>query len=351
MLRSPVPLLGLLLSVSALAGSVGEVSGQTQDGTGWPRGFGDYATALLGGGPSTTEGALTLLLPIGAQGVGLGRAMTATPGSEGVFWNPAGLARLEEGRFSVFRGDHLAGEATAFSLVLTRQPLGTVGISYHLLDLGDSDLRDGEGNVLGTFSFRDHLAVVSFGTQLLPGLDTGVNFKVFREKISCRGQCPDAGVTGTSYAVDAGLQSTPFSTVPLRLGAMIAHLGPDLQLINVEQSDPLPTRLRVGASYEVLWHFMEATGLELWVSGELEDRWRELGSPVWYMGSEFLAGEEDVFFLRVGYGRENAGGTEGAAVGLGIRYDRFDVSIAKSLSGSSLTEGSEPVHVSFGVTF
>ncbi len=69
----------------------------------------------------------------------------------------------------MYRGTHLAGEATGFSLILARQPLGALGLSYQLLDLGDQDLRDEEGNVLGSVSFRDHLAIVSFGLQVLPG--------------------------------------------------------------------------------------------------------------------------------------------------------------------------------------
>ena len=84
----------------------------------------------------------------------MGRALTAIPGPESVFWNPAGLARLEEGQFSVFRGNHLAGDATAFSLILAWQPVGVVGVSYQLLDLGTQELRDVEGNTIsGNFIY------------------------------------------------------------------------------------------------------------------------------------------------------------------------------------------------------
>ena len=73
-----------------------------------------YASGIFTAEPSSTEGALTLLLPIGARGIGMGRAVTASAGPESVFWNPAGVARLEGGSFSVYRGNHLAGEATGF---------------------------------------------------------------------------------------------------------------------------------------------------------------------------------------------------------------------------------------------
>ena len=303
------------------------------------------------GESSSTEGALFLLLPTGAQGVGMARAMTAMPSRESAFWNPAGLARWEQGSFVVHRGDHLAGEATAVSLLLTRRPLGSLALSYQLLDIGSQDLRDFEGNVLGTISVRNHLAIVSFATQLLDRLDTGLNFKIVQFRIDCRGECLDAEVRGTTYAVDAGLQAMPFRDIPLRLGLLMAHAGPRLQVINVEQADPLPTRLRLAAAYEVLHHFSDEPRVNLWVTMELEDRWRDLGDPVIYAGTELSAGEGDLVFVRAGYGQGTAGQTGGAAVGVGIRYERFELALGKSLAGSTLTDDGEPVHVTFGVVF
>jgi hypothetical protein len=279
----------------------------------------------------------------------MGRAMSAIPGSQSAFWNPAGLARLEEEHFIVMRGDHLAGDATAFSLILARQPIGVLGLSFQLLDLGDQDFRDGEGNVLGSVSFRDNLAIVSFSTQILPVLDIGLNFKVFQSRITCRGEC--SSVTGTSYALDAGILSEPLAPLPLRVGIMIAHVGPNLQIINVEQADPLPTRLRAGVAYEVLHHLADVPGVRLWLTGEMEDKWRALGSPVLYLGGEMVVGEVDLFFLRAGYGQGQTGQSAGASVGFGLRYERFELGIAKRLSGAALSSESEPVHVSFGIVF
>jgi hypothetical protein len=310
-----------------------------------------YAASLFSSEPSSTENALTLLLPTGAKAVGMGRAVTAAEGSESAFWNPAGLAPIGENRFVVLRGSPLAGEATAFSLVLARPPLGVLAFSYQLLDLGDQDFTDKDQNVIGTVSFRDHLGIVSVATEILPGLNAGVNFKIFQTRVSCRGQCADAGVTGTAYALDFGIQSRPFSNLPLRLGAMVAHAGPDLQIINAEQADPLPTRARIAGSYEVLNHFTEREDLELWAAAELEDRLRELGSPVLYLGAEFVAGRGDQIFVRAGYGQGQSGQLAGTSVGLGIRYQQFEVGIGKSLSGTSLSDQTEPAHVTFGVLF
>jgi hypothetical protein len=44
------------------------------------------------------------------------------------------------------------------------------------------------------------------------------------------------------------------------------------------------------------------------------------------------------------------GQADGMAIGLGLRYERFDLGLAKNLAGS-ITGESEPVHVSFGIVF
>ena len=341
------------VAAAALAAGLASASVEAQQAHGGdpPGSKAAYPASIFSAEPRSTENALTLLLPIGARAVGMGRAVTAQRGSESAFWNPAGLARIEEGRFVVLRGDDLAGEATALSLLLARQPLGTLTFSYKLLDLGDQDFVDEDQNVLGTVSFRDHLGIVSFASQVLPWLDTGLNFKVFQTRVTCRGQCTDSGVTGTTYFLDAGLLAMPLQALPLRLGVMVAHLGPDLQLINAEQADPLPTRLRVAATYEVLNHFFDWEDMELWATAELEDRFRDLGSPVLYLGAEFMAGRGDQVFLRAGYGQGQTGQPAGMAVGLGIHYQQFEIGIGKALSSTSLLDESEPVQVTFGVIF
>lgn len=339
---------GLLLLLLAPGGGVW--AQKPREGP-MPGTIGEYAASLFSRDPIATEGAFTLLLTMGAKAVGMSRAVTTSEGSESAFWNPAGLAQIQEGRFVVLRGNPLAGDATAFSLVLARQPIGVLAFSYQLLDFGDQDWTDKDGNTIGTVSFRDHLGIVSFATQILPGLDGGINFKIFQTRATCRGQCSDAGVSGTAYALDFGVISTPAESLPLKIAVMIAHAGPDLQVINAEQADPLPTRLRVAGSYELLNHFMEREDMELWTTAEVEDRLRDLGSPVLYLGAEFVAGQGDQIFLRAGYGQGQSGQPAGASVGFGLRYRQFEIGIGKSLSGSSVSDGSEPAMITFGVLF
>lgn len=301
--------------------------------------------------PSSNEGALFLLLPVGAQAVATGRAMTAMHSAESAFWNPAGLAPLDGSRVVLFRGDHAVGTATAISALFANPGVGTVGVSYLLLDIGDQELTDVDGNRLGTVSVRNHLGVASFAAHLLGRLDAGVNFKVVQFRLSCRGICPDAGTTATTYAFDAGVQLTPTDELPLRLGAMIAHVGPRLQVLNAAQADPLPSRLRVAAAYDVLGKLEALDEVQGWVAVEVQSRLREPGTLSLYVGTELQAGVSDALFLRAGYVAGDLGQEDGARVGLGLRFQRFDLAIAKSLAVSTLTGETEPVHVSFSIGF
>ena len=301
--------------------------------------------------PAPPEGALFLLLPVGAEGVSLGRAMTAVTSAESAFWNPAGLAGLDRSELLIMRGDPLAGVSTALSWSFVRQPLGVLGLSYHLLDGGEQNLVDDQQNVRGTISIRSHVGVVSAATRLIGWLDVGLNMKVVRFDLNCRGQCDDAGVQSSGWAGDVGFQAQPLTDIPLRFGAMVAHFGPKFQVVNAEQADPLPTRIRLSASYEVLRHFEPPADLALWIWVEVEDRLRQPGeAPSFYVGTELVAGTTDAIFLRASHAREEIKEADEIAFGLGLRYQRFELALARSFT-SSILEGSEPVYVSFGLLF
>ena len=299
-------------------------------------------------GPST-EGALFLLLPVSAKAVGVARSMTALRGAESVWWNPAGLGSITNGRLLVYRGDHpVAGAATALSLAWGHR-LGAAAASYQLMDVGTQDVTDVEGNVIGTLTGRNHLGVVSLASNIGGLLALGANLKLVRFQLTCRGQCNDAGVSASAVAVDVGAQLTHPAGVPLTVGAMVAHAGSSFG--TEQHADPLPTRVRLAAAYEVLGHFVTNEELTLRLAAEVEDRWKDLGSPSTYLGAEFAAGGQDALYIRAGYVLGAEQQLDGAAVGVGLQYQRFDIALAKSLASSPIPGESEPIHISFGFLF
>ncbi|MCA9739556.1 MAG: PorV/PorQ family protein [Gemmatimonadetes bacterium] len=307
------------------------------------------STLLAQDGAPVPEGAPFLLLPLGAQAVALGRAMTAVPGAEAVFWNPAGLATLEGSHLELFRGNNFAVEQFGAAVLGKAGGLGTVGLTYGLTDVGEGALTDETGQVLGSITVRSHVATASFATGLVSSVDAGVNVKLAHFRQSCRGQCSQAGVSSTSVAFDLGLLAHPGDA--FRLGVMVAHLGPKVQFINAEQADPLPTRLRVAGAYEIIRQWEESGRFQLWMNLEMEDRWHDLGDPSLYLGSELQVGTDEALFVRAGYVFRDLDQRRGAALGLGLRYDRFNVAIARSLAAAELSPDTEPVYVTLGIAF
>ena len=186
-------------------------------------GVGPQSVAAQGNDASVSNEVLFLLLPVGARGVGLGRAMTAFSTAEAAFWNPAGLAGTHQRQFFVFRGTTLAGEQTAATFAFGRPGVGSAAISYHLLDVGEAPFTNPDGQVIGSGTVRSHQAIATLATRFGRAFDAGLNFRLIHYRQSCRGQCTDSGLSATSYSLDLGTQWSPVETQPLRFGAMIAH--------------------------------------------------------------------------------------------------------------------------------
>lgn len=302
-------------------------------------------------GSAAVEGALFLLLPVSARSVAMARAMTALDGPESVWWNPAGITSETAVRAQVHRGEDLAGEATSLSVLVPGGGLGNLGLSYQLTDLGEIERRDPQGNFLGTVFIRNHTGVLTLAGRLGGGVSVGLNVKLVQQRVTCRGQCDDPGVEATNVALDGGLQWAGALGLPLTLGAAVVHLGSDVQFFNAEQSDPLPSRVRVAAAYDVASHFVESDALSALVTVEVEDRWRSPGSPATYMGTEVSAGRAQALILRAGYVFGAELQVDGAAVGVGLRTDRIDLGISKSLATNTATGETEPAYVTLGITF
>ncbi len=301
-------------------------------------------------GTLTQEGASFVLLPTGGRGVALGGAVSALVSSEAAWWNPAGLARVEERTFLLTRGEHITGEALALNLHQGGRR-GGIGVAYQLLDEGTLDLTDAEGNVLGSFTNRNHTGLLTAALPLGSRLDLGMNVKYLRFEIGCRGQCPEGQVLASTWALDLGGRFRPLSAFPLDLGASLRHLGPGLRNRASGTRESLPARYRLGAAWEPWTADIEGERLSLVLLLDMEDRIRDPGSPALLLGAEFSAGSADQIFVRGGYALIRQSGLEGGGAGFGIRYDRFELALARALTRGAIQSQQEPVHLTLAVRF
>ncbi|MGH7505784.1 MAG: PorV/PorQ family protein [Longimicrobiales bacterium] len=288
-----------------------------------------------------------LLAAIGARALALGDAVVARTGPGSLFGNPAALADVEDDQFVVHTSTTAAARSNTFSLLIHSEIVGTIGVSYLLVDLGEIQATDAQGNVTGEIGLLEHALTATYATRVGRGLRAGLSYQLFQRRQDCRGFCNVESYAATTHLVDAGLQYTPAFLSRLELGASLLHLGFPLQVKNAPQAAPTPTRLRLGAAHEVLQHVQPDSALQVWLSADLITAVGDLGDATLNVGAEMSL--DDRFFVWLGYG-SGAGVLGGPALGVGLELDRFSVGVARSFVSSPI-EGSDPFQVTFGIRF
>jgi hypothetical protein len=292
-----------------------------------------------------TEGALFLLLPVGGRAVGMGHAVVAErSGSESVWWNPSGLARLESYEVALHHSQNVFVTGDAVSVILPFPVLGVFAVSANVLNYGEQQVNDSLGQA-GTLLPRSFVYAATYATTIGPRLGAGITYKVVQLRFDCTGACPpSARAVATTSALDFGVQYDLHETSPVTIGVAVRNLGLRVQVNDSEQSDPLPTRVQVGVSYR-LPEFSDVKDTEVRVSGDLVDRLR-VERPSGRIGLE-LAYQKRYYF-RTGYVLEEGGGP---AIGAGFGAGGLFVDIARVMGGLYADAGEPPVHLSLRYLF
>jgi len=292
-----------------------------------------------------TEGALFLLLPVGARSVGMGHAVVAErSGSESVWWNPSGLARLESYEVAIHHSQNLIATGDAVSVVLPFPILGVFAVSANVLNYGEQEINDGTGTV-GSLLPRSFVYAATYATNVGDRLGAGISYKVVQLRFDCTGSCPpNARIAATTSALDLGVQYDLHPTSPVTVGFAVRNLGLRVQVNDSEQSDPLPTRVQIGVSYR-LPPLGQVKDTELRVSGDLVDK-LQVASPSGRVGLELVYQKR--YFFRTGYVLEEGGGP---AIGAGFGASGLFVDIARVMGGLYAEAGEPPVHVSLRYLF
>ena len=294
------------------------------------------------------ECCFSLLRPTGARAMSLGDAIAARPSPDGLFANPGLLGPISQDEFLIHNANTSVDDSNTFTLLLATS-VGTFALTYRLNDFGETDVtgeNPGQPSI-GSIAVLEHTLIATYATRIAAGVSAGVSYKLFQFRLDCRGFCGTEPFAATTHMIDAGAHFRPAGIPGLELGASLIHIGFPLQLINEAQGDPAPARVRVGAAYEVLQHFRPDSTARLWISMDVEERLGAPAAPLASIGLELSL--EETLFLRTGYG--GGTGTEGGAgIGVGLRYDRFDLAVAKSFISSALDE-TDPFQITFGIRF
>src|SRR5437762_13329865 len=309
--------------------------------------------------PPLNAGALFLVFPVGAQAVGMGQTATAAAGrGEAAFWNPAGLATLTNDEFALHAATLVAGRSNVLGAYFPSRGIGVLGGAVYLVDYGDLDRTDQNGNTIARIAPRNFEFLASYATNLTGSVVFGVSYKLVQFRVDCSGDCRDfpAGM-GATHALDFGGQFSIGAGPggPLRIGLALRNVVLRLQVQTQAQSDPLPTRLAVGALYEIRLRPLSSTtghaldqAFDVKLAADVDSPWGQVGQSETRLGVDI--GYQRLVRLRAGYAFVQDG-LSGPSVGLGIESGSLGVDLARAfLTGSDL-QADNPTFFSFRVTF
>jgi len=320
----------------------------------------------------TNSGALFLLLPVGAQGVGMGQVGVTLQGrGEAMFWNPAGLATMTRSEFSLNSASLVAGPSTALALFVPERRIGVFGVGVYLVDYGDLPVvSDSSEVVLGNIAARNVEYLASFATTVAGAVTVGVTYKLVQFDVSCSGLCGGVpnGSNALTHAFDVGTQVTVGPGGAFRFGAVVKNVGFKLQVNNADQADPLPARLVLGAVYRIDFRPRVAPAgpalvvpdsgsaglaqaldrVDLRVAADVDRPWDNSAPPEMRVGIDL--GYRDLIRLRSGYAFTRQG-LSGPTVGMGVRTGGIALDFARTfVSGTDLL-AANPTFVSFSLVF
>jgi len=172
-----------------------------------------------------TTSAQFLKIGVGARAVALGGTFVAEASDlSALYWNPAGLARMNGSAVQLAHTQYLANIDYNFAgFGVNLGSAGTLAASLIFLDSGEMDVRttsqpEGTGE---RFKVQDFALQLSYGKSLTDRFSIGGTAKYVNERIWHS--------TAGNLAFDLGvLFTTPFNH--LRLGASLANFGPKMQI-------------------------------------------------------------------------------------------------------------------------
>src|SRR5207248_870828 len=215
-----------------------------------------------------------------------------------------GLATLSDDEFALHSATLVAGRSHVLGAYFPSHGIGVIGGAVYLVDYGDLDRTDANGNTIARIAPRNLEFIASYATSLAGSFVFGLSYKLVQFRVDCSGDCRDfPSGTGATHALDLGGQFRVGAGGPLRFGIALRNIGFRLQVQNQAQADPLPTRLAIGAQYDV--HFRPPSGaplnqaFDLKFAADLDSPWGQVGQSETRLGLD--VGYQRLVRVRAGY--------------------------------------------------
>ncbi|MBM4165434.1 MAG: PorV/PorQ family protein [Ignavibacteria bacterium] len=200
---------------------------------------------------------------MGESGGGLSDDVSA------IYWNPAGLAFQDGEEISITHSNWLPqfGFSDLFYEYANYKAYvedwgGTIASSITYLNLGEF-IRTGSGgpDELGRWKAYEGAFTVGGGWKVLDELGVGVNLRYIRSALSPFGTEEEQGTgvantvsfdIGTFYKPQDALMTFDDVRIKFSGGINLSNLGPKVTYIDEDQSDPLPTNVRLAFAFHII---------------------------------------------------------------------------------------------------
>jgi len=190
-------------------------------------------TFASGGNRTGTGGAAQLNIPVGARSIAMGGANIASAyGIEALYWNPAGVAKLDKSVGVTFSHmSHIADIGVEYGAVAAKiEGFGVLSFNVKALTMDDiliTTTQDPDGTG-ATFSPQMLVAGISYSRLLTDNIAVGVTANYISETL---GQVDATGVAfnvGVSYDNLADVNGLSFAVAIKNLGGEMQYDGAGL---------------------------------------------------------------------------------------------------------------------------
>lgn len=215
--------------------------------------------AIPAHGQVAQSSALFLRIEPDSRSAGMGNTGVAVADdANSMFWNPSGLAFQENTQVGLTHANWLPEfNANLFYEYLVGtyhvNGVGTFGGNVTFLNLGETEIRDPQGNRLGVTNSYQLAASTSYGVKVSERLGVGTSLRFIYSKLTSGQRAETGDGKASTLATDfaALYRSAPFSLggadATFSMGLNIANLGGTLDF-NKERlgKDPIPANFRIG---------------------------------------------------------------------------------------------------------
>ncbi len=230
-----------------------------------------------------------------------------------VYWNPAGLASINEKEISLMHAVWLETINHEYLALGFPTRFGNVGIAVNYLYMSEMDKYDNTGNKLPEkMSATDTALTLTYSVilQAYYPINVGVNVKYLHSKLE--------NIYANAYATDIGAQT--YLNNNLGFGIVFQNVGTKMRFI--KEATKLPQNIKLGVTYKFAIPLKVAFDINLPNDSDLKVN----------LGTEYTmgVGRDIKLSPRLGYKSNMKGleGSSGITVGVGFNFKDYCIDYA-----------------------